>query len=267
MKHLIWLSIVSGYRSNSFKILLSLLMLSVWLAWLATGFSSRSPDTLMLDVGLSLQRIILTLMAVFWVQDLYYKDLERKAAIFLLAYPISRATYLLARFFGVWALITVSVLVSALLLYLAVRVGGGEYVQTFPINMGSPYIATWVYFWLDVTLVAAFAFMLCSVSETPNLPLLCAIAFSIAMHAMGPILDYLRYGDDVKEEHQQWIQPFIEDVINLLPDLDRLDLRAWTLYGEMPPVDLMFWGAAVAVSYTALFISLSIIGLNRREIV
>ena len=109
--------------------------------------------------------------------------------------------------------------------------------------------------------------MLCSVSETPNLPLLCAVAFSIAMHAMGPILDYLRYGSDAKEEHRQWIQPFIEDIIYVLPDLDRLDLRAWTLYGEIPPVDLMFWGAVIAVSYIALSLSLSVIGLNRREIV
>jgi Cu-processing system permease protein len=267
LKHLIWLSVVSGYRSNSFKILLFLLLVSVWLAWLATGFSSRSPETLMLDVGLSLQRIVLTLMAVFWVQDLYYKDLERKAAIFLLAYPISRATYLLARFLGVWGLITAAVIVSALLLYLAMLIGGGEYTQTFPVSLGSSYIVTWAYFWLDVTLVTAFAFMLCSVSETPNLPLLCAVAFSIAMHAMGPILDYLRYGSDVKEEHRQWIQPFIEDIIYVLPDLDRLDLRAWTLYGEIPPVDLMFWGAVIAVSYIALFLSLSVIGLNRREIV
>jgi ABC-type transport system involved in multi-copper enzyme maturation permease subunit len=267
LKHLIWLSIVSGYRSNSFKILLSLLLVSVWLAWLAAGFSARSPDTLMLDTGLSLQRIVLTLMAVFWVQELYYKDLERKAAIFLLAYPISRATYLLARFVGVWMLVTSAVIVSALLLYLLMLAGSGEYVQSQPVNMGYSYSITWAYFWLDVTLVAAFAFMLCSVSETPNLPLLCSIAFSITMHAMGPILEYLRYGSDVKEEHRQWIQPIIEDVIYLLPDLDRLDLRAWTLYGSMPPAELMFWGAAIAVSYISLFISLSIIGLNRREIV
>jgi Cu-processing system permease protein len=267
MKHLIWLSVVSGYRSNSFKILLVLLLVSVWMAWLAAGFSARSPDSLMLDVGLSLQRIVLTLMAVFWVQDLYYKDLERKAAIFLLAYPISRSTYLLARFFGVWLLITASVIVSGLLLYCAVSFSGGDYTQTFPINMGSSYIITWAYFWLDITLVAAFAFMLCSVSETPNLPLLCSIAFSIAMHSMGPILDYLRYANDAKDEHKEWIQPFIEDAIYILPDLDRLDLRAWTLYGDVPPSELLFWGVVVAVSYTVVFLSLSIIGLNRREIV
>jgi hypothetical protein len=57
-------------------------MASVLLAWLASSFSARSPATLLLDVGMSFQRIALILMAIFWVQELYYKDFKRKRRFF-----------------------------------------------------------------------------------------------------------------------------------------------------------------------------------------
>jgi Cu-processing system permease protein len=266
VKSLIWLSIISGFRSNSFRMLMIISFCCVVLALLASSFSARSPETLLLDVGLSLQRIVLTLMAVFWVQELYYKDLEKKTAIFLLAYPLSRAQYLISRFVGVSVLVTCAVMLSALMLVVAVAVSGIEYQQAWPINLGLPYVATWVYFWLDILIVVGFAFLLCSFSETPNLPVLCAIGFSIAMHSMGPILDYLRFSAEAEESHQLLIQPFIENVLYFLPDLDRLDIRVWTLYGQLPPFDLMVFATIAGVAYVAAFISLSIWGLNRREI-
>ncbi len=266
MKQLIWLSIVSGYRSNSFKLLIILCLGCIGLAWLSASFSARSPDTIMLDVGLSLLRIVLTLMGVFWVQELYYKDIERKAVIFLLAYPISRGQYLLARFTGVSLLVSCSVAFSALLLLLVMISGDAEYAQAWPVNLGGPYLATWLFFWLDIMLVVAFAFLLCSVSETPNLPTVCALGFSVAMHAMGPILDFLRFSAAADQSQKLLIQPLIEFFLAVLPDLDRLDIRPWTLYNEMPPADLMGLGAIMAIAYTLLFLSLSVICLNRREI-
>ena len=53
-------------------------------------------------------------MGVLWAQEIYYRDLDKKTALFLLAYPISRSRYLLARFTGVLCLLSVAtVLVAA----------------------------------------------------------------------------------------------------------------------------------------------------------
>jgi Cu-processing system permease protein len=267
MKWLVWLSIVAGYRSNSFRFLVVLSLLCVCLAWLASSFSARSPETLLLDVGMSFQRMALTLMAVFWVQELYYKDLEKKTAVFLLAYPVSRSGYLISRFIGVLLLTTVALIVSALLLYVVALLSYTDYEQMFPVNLGLSYVATWAYFWLDILVVVAFAFMLCSFSETPNLPVICAIGFAIAMHAMGPVLDYLSYAKGVEEVQKDWILPFIKNALYILPDLDRLDIRKWSLYGVMPAVSLLVWAAVSAVTYIVVFMSVSIYGLQRREIV
>jgi ABC-type transport system involved in multi-copper enzyme maturation permease subunit len=266
MKQLIWLSIVSGYRSNSFKLLVVLALVAIFLAWLAASFSARSSDTMMLDVGLSLQRIVLTLMAAFWVQELYYKDLEKKTAIFLLAYPMSRAQYLLARFTGVAVLELCALCLSALLLYGTVVFAGSSYEQGWPVNLGTPYLVTWLYFFLDIMVIISVTFLLCSVSETPNLPVLCALSFSVAMHAMGPIVEYLRYSARLEQNHQDLVQPIVEQLIYLLPDLSRLDIRPWSLYGELPSTQQLALGAGVAITYTIVFLASSIISLNRREI-
>jgi ABC-type transport system involved in multi-copper enzyme maturation permease subunit len=266
MRHLTWLSIVSGYRSNSFKLLAMLSLASIGFAWLAASFSARSPDTMMLDVGFSLQRIVLTLMATLWVQELYYKDLEKKTAIFLLSYPISRTRYLLARFTGVVWLVLFALCLSALLLYAAMVFAGSSYEQAWPINLGSPYLLTWLYFLLDIMVVIALTFLLCSVSETPNLPVLCALSFSVAMHAMGPIVEYLRYSARLEQNHQDLVQSIVEQLIYLLPDLSRLDIRPWSLYGELPTTQHLALGAGVAITYTIVFLTSSIISLNRREI-
>jgi ABC-type transport system involved in multi-copper enzyme maturation permease subunit len=206
-------------------------------------------------------------MAVFWVQELYYKDLEKKTAVFLLAYPVSRSGYLISRFIGVLLLTTAALVVSAVLLYIVALLNNTDYKQLFPVNLGFSYMTTWAYFWLDILVVVAFAFMLCSFSETPNLPVVCAIGFAIAMHAMGPVLDYLSYAKGVDEVQKDWILPFVKNVLYVLPDLDRLDIRKWTLYGVMPAPSLLMWGAVSAVAYIMIFISISIFGLQRREIV
>jgi ABC-type transport system involved in multi-copper enzyme maturation permease subunit len=265
MKWLIWLSIATGYRSNSFRFLVLLSLFSVLIAWLASSFSARSPETLLLDVGLSFQRLVLTLMSVFWVQELYYKDLEKKTAMFLLAYPISRAKYIVSRFISVAILSFIALLVSALLLYAVMLLAGPDYQQAWPVHMGLSYVFTWAYFWLDIMVVVAFAFMLSSFSETPNLPVVCTLGFAIAMHAMGPVLDYLAFSSS-SQEQKEWILPFVENVLYILPDLDRLDIRKWTLYGVMPPLSMLFWSLVTALSYILVFIFISVYGLQRREI-
>ena len=267
MTSLIWLSILSGYRSKSFRLFIVMAMASVLLAWLASSFSARSPATLLLDVGMSFQRIALILMAVFWVQELYYKDLEKKTAVFLLAYPISRPVYLVSRFIGVLLLTSVALVLCASLLYVVALLSHADYEQLFPSSLGLSYVATWAYFWLGILVIVSFAFMLSSFCETPNLPVICAIGFAVAMHAMGPVLDYLSYAKGVAGVQTDWILPFVKNALYILPDLDRLDIRKWSLYGVMPSTSLLLWGIVSAFSYIVLFLVVSIVGLQRRDIV
>jgi Cu-processing system permease protein len=84
-------------------LILVLGMLLVGVAFLAASFSPRQPKTVTMDVGFSGIRFSLVLFAVFWVQELVGREVERRTVLYALAYPVGRAAYLLGRFFGVLA--------------------------------------------------------------------------------------------------------------------------------------------------------------------
>ena len=142
MKVFIWSSLLSGIRSHSFQLLVVLSLLIIGLAWLAANFSARHPETLALDVGLSGMRAILIFMALFWVQDLIGRDIERKTVMFALSYPVPRSHYLLGRFFGIALLSAGSVAIMAAILWLTLQFKMVDYQQLTPIDTGMAYWAT-----------------------------------------------------------------------------------------------------------------------------
>jgi len=91
----------SGLRSHSFHAVFALGVLLIGGAYLAALLSPRQPETVALDVGLSGMRFALVLLALFWVQELVGREIERRTTTLFLAYPIPRSHYLLGRFVGI----------------------------------------------------------------------------------------------------------------------------------------------------------------------
>ena len=59
--------------------------------------------------------------------------------------------------------------------------------------------------------------------------------------------------------------PFIDAIQWLLPDLSRLDWRAWPMYGLAPEGIAIGLGLVLAASYIALLLALAVISFSRRE--
>jgi Cu-processing system permease protein len=164
--------------------------------WLLV-FHRASQKTVALDVGYTGLRLSLVLLSIFFG---YRSSLARKLSaawfFFSLTYPVSRAEYLLGRYFAVLALSGLAALLLALLLLLVVLVGGGQYDQEFPVALGFPFWITVAGIWLDAAVVGAFAMFIASLSTVTALPLVLGIAFAIAGKGLGPALDYLAKGED-----------------------------------------------------------------------
>lgn len=258
-------AILSGIRSRGIQTLFALGLLTLGFAWLAANFSARHPLTLSMDVGLSSMRFILLLMALFWVQDLLAKDIERKSVMFVLAYPVPRSSFILGRFVGIAALAAMATLIIGSLLWLLLWVGPIDYVQGTPIELGLPYWTTLLYQYLGVLVVIAFAVLIATISTTPMLPLLVGIAFAIVGSAVGPTYDYLMTSIYADETQQQALSPVLESVLWVLPDLSRLDIRIWALYGKMPQSTILIAGPAMAFGYIAVLLGLAINRFQARE--
>ncbi|MEI8163784.1 MAG: hypothetical protein WCI19_11670 [Betaproteobacteria bacterium] len=254
----------AGLRSRSIQGILILGALLVGVAYLSASFSPRQPRTVALDVGLSGLRITLILFALFWVQELVGREIERRTVLFSLTYPVARGNYVLGRYLGVIGLLGLAALLLGLLLWLAVLTTGGGYEQGFVIAAGLPYWLTVFGLWVDAAVVAAFALWLSTFATVPMLPLALGLAFAVGGKSLGAVAEYLGKGADGDAELMRFA-PVINAIQWVLPDLSRLDWRAWPMYGLAPEALAVALALALAASYAALLVALAVITFSRRD--
>ena len=252
----------AGLRSRSIQGVLVLGVLLVAVAWLSASFSPRAPQTVALDVGLSGLRFSLVLFALFWVQELVGREIDKRTVLFALTYPVPRGHYLLGRYLGVVGLLALAALLLGLLLWVVVSKAGGGYNQGFAVAPGRAYWATVAGLWLDAAVVAAFALLLASLLTVPMLPLALGLAFAVAGKSLGAALEYLARGDDPSTAY---LKPVVDAIAWMLPDLSRLDWRPWPMYGQAPDDSAVVAGLLMAGAYGGLMLALAVLQFNRRE--
>lgn len=255
----------AGFRSRALLGYFVFGLVLVAFAYLAASFSMRQLKTVTLDVGFSGLRFCLVFISITLVQDLVGREIERRSVVFSLAYPASRASYLLGRFFGVLALTATATLILGLLLWFATLVVGGEYEQEHRVAIGLPYWMTLSGIWLDACVVAAFTLLVSSIATVPLLPLAAGITFSVVGKAIGPVLAYVESGADRGEALARAYQPVLATAKWIVPDLSALDWRSWPMYGVAP--DFVFIQASLlaALFYAAGLIGIAVWMFARRE--
>lgn len=255
----------SGIRGRSFQVVFVLGLALIALAFLSGNFSPRQPRTVALDVGLSGLRIALVLLNLFWVQELVAREVDRKTVIFSLAYPVSRAVFLLGRFLGVQILSVVACVILGLLLLVAVLLAGGGYEQEHMVSLGWPYVICLLGVMIDAAVVAAFALLISSLSTVSVLPLMLGLAFAIGGKALGATLLYIADGADGDTDMVKQYGAGLRFAQWLIPDLSRLDWRDWPMYGLVPEMSYISFSLLMALSYIVLLLGLAIWYFSRRE--
>ncbi|KPV41421.1 hypothetical protein AN478_02260 [Thiohalorhabdus denitrificans] len=252
-----------GVRSRSFFALVLVGLLAMVAAYFASFFSGRHPATIAMDVGVSAIRILGVLLVLFWTQELFSRDIDRKVLFSTLTYPLPRRSYVLGRFLGLGLLVLAALVVFGLLLAGLGSAAGFGYQQSTPVNNGIAVAGVVGGLWVDLMTVAAFTWLLSSVSTSPLLPFLLGLAFAWAARTLGPVLAYL------SSEQARGLEKGFEGPLNfirwLLPDLSRLDFRDGLLYGQWPETDFILAALANGAGYILLLLGLSVLVFNRRE--
>lgn len=253
----------AGLRSRSIQAILVLGVFLVGVAYLAAFFSPRQPTTVAMDVGFSGMRISLVLFALFWGQELFGREIERRTVLFALAYPVPRSHYLLGRYFGIVSLLALAAVLLGVLLWLAVLLTSNRYNQFFPVSMGLPFWACVFGLWVDAAVVTAFAMCVSSLSTVPILPLALGLGFAVAGRGLGTVLEYLRNG--TLGGGFEGLRVIVEAIQWFLPDLSRLDWRVAPIYGLPMDLGAMGWGLLMAAGYAGLMMGLASLSFSRRQ--
>lgn len=257
-----------AFHSRLSPIALWLIAALVAAVILAAQFSARQPATISLDVGLSVIRLALPLLAILLVQELFIREFERKLYLSSFTYPRARVYWLLGR---VAAILLVGVglllLMGAILAALTLLASHG-YKQATPVSLGLPYVITLMFIAIDLLLVIAIATLLAVTARTPSFVLIGTIGFTLIARSYTPIIELLRSNPYVVSS---FADPRIyQDSLGLLafflPDLGRLDVRMIALYDKMefmPPEWSLLIGATLA--YVAALLGMAVWVLNKRE--
>ena len=255
----------SGFRSRSVHAILVLGVLLVGVAYLSSSFSPRQPMTVALDVGLSGMRFSLVLFALFWVQELVGREIERRTVMYALSYPVSRGVYIIGRYLGILGLLALATLLLGMLLWLTTFFVGVAYEQGFRLALGFPFWVTVFGVWVDAALVAAFALWIASLSTVPMLPVALGAAFAVAGKSLGAVIDYLERGADNDPLFVSKFTPLIETIQWVLPDLSRLDWRVWPMYDLSPGLPTIALALLMAAGYSIVMLGLAVLTFSRRE--
>ncbi|QLI80984.1 ABC transporter permease [Chitinibacter fontanus] len=258
-------SLQIGLRGNTIRGIALFGAFLIFLAYLTGSFSPRQPQTVALDVGFSFLRITLVFLAIFWIQELISKEIDKKTIYFTLAYPIPRWQYLISRYIAVLALSAVFTLIYALMLLMAATYANTEYQQQFIVNLGAPFWFTLLGLYLDVAVVTSFALLVATFATTPLLPLALGLIYAIAGKGLGAALEYIHAGADGNAKMVSNFKQLL-DVINwLIPDLSRLDWRISALYNLPINYSAMALSCLMAISYICILLSLAALIFQRRE--
>ena len=197
--------------------------------------------------------------------ELVGREVERRTVLYALAYPVSRAAYLVGRFAGVVSLLGVASLMLGSLLWVSARYSGGQYVQAFVVQLGWPYWIAIGGLWADAIVVAAFALLIATLSTVPMLPVALGAAFAVAGKTLGAALDYMARGADGDQDLLNRYGPLVETIQWVLPDLSRLDWRIWPMYGVPLGADVIAYALLLACGYVVILMSLAVFAFARRE--
>lgn len=254
-----------GFRSRVFRGLAAIGVLLLFLAWLSGAFSLRQPAIVAMDVGLSGLRFLGTFFVLYWVQEVLMRDVERRTIMLALAYPVSRASYVIGRWLGIVGLVAMTIAVWAAGLAVLAHISDWGYAGSVRPQLGFAFPIVLFGFLIDMLVISVFAVWLTSIAQTPLVPLLGGAGFAVAARLIGPSMDYLQFSISADPAMATQVLPILEVVRWVVPDLSRLDWRTAVLYNRWPSVTEMAGGVSLACGYVLIFVTLAVRNFRNRD--
>ena len=196
--------------------------------------------------------------ALFLGTTSFFKDVDRKVVYFVLSKPVSRAQFLLGKFFGLCAVL---LLTSAILGVVYLGVVGYESAAG---GMGAAIdwmglVAIAMQF-LEMALFLAFAIFVSTFSSS-----LLSIVYTSAIFFLGHIVSALI--EDAKTVGIGGVKFFLVEVLYyIFPNLEKFDIRSVAIYSVPEPLVSFALAFAYATVYIVLLLSAAVWIFDKKEI-
>jgi ABC-type transport system involved in multi-copper enzyme maturation permease subunit len=210
-----------------------------------------------------------SVLAVVMTAQLFFSEIDNKTALTLLAKPLSRAEFLLGKFFGAWAVLGVFVLVLAGLQgavlwareqeLIALAEQSGKIPATFSVvGLGQLVLMQWLRLGVVIAIVLAISALARTFLFAVVVGSLAVVAGQLQWIAQDA---FLRPTDSAAYAAFLWVST------RLIPNLQQFNLADALVLGSSAVED----GALIAVgfsgvAYLAAYLTLGALIFRRREI-
>lgn len=203
------------------------------------------------DVGLSAINIFGVLVALFVGVGILFREMERRTVQTTLATPIARHEYLLGKFFGLAAAITLNAVLMSLALFGVL----GWYGAFDP-----PLLTAVFLLWVELMFITAAAVFFSSFST----PIFSAL-FTAAVYLVGHLLWALPMLEE--KLPPGWWARAVRVVYLVLPDLEYGDVRALAVHGLPIPFERVALATAYGLGYAGVLLVIACLAFRRRDLV
>lgn len=203
------------------------------------------------DVGLSAINVFGLMVTLFVGVGIIFKDMEKRTVQVTLSGPVARWEYLLGKYLGLSAAITLNTLLMTLLLY----------GMLFLRDAADPVLLVAVFMlWVELLFITAAAVFFSSFS-TPIFSALFTAATYVVGHlawSLTLLEARLPAGGFASAVHYLYL---------LVPDLEYGDLRSQAVHGVTISTQQVVFATAYELGYAGLLLAIAAFAFRRRDLV
>lgn len=226
-------------------------VLMILFAQVVANLTFGRADRVVRSIGLSGMAMALDLLAVLLGAAIIHREVERKTALVVLTRPVSRATFVVGRFFGVASATTIAAVGFGAIFVLTLLSVRGTPTSLDAVAMGGALLESWV--------VAGFAVLL-SCLTTPSLGAGIALGFIIAASSIDGVVN-------LTAKSGGFMHDLAVGLSYVLPSFARLNFREAAIYGDLVPAGTVLQAAGYAACFAGAFLALGTLALRNKELI
>lgn len=228
-----------------------------------SSFSMRQVQELAVTLSLATVSLVLLVLSLLLGASSIWRDVERRYSASILTLPVSRHTYVLAKFCSIGIFLAVCGFILAVAAAVVIPLTAAAYPSDLPIAWSAILLAI-VADILKYTLLAAVAILLSAISTSFFLPFFGTLAIYLAGSASQEVYEYVT-GEFGKEIPALSLAA-IKGVYYLLPNFAAFDFKVHAVYALPLTLEAVLLPAGYFVTYTGLLLGVAVWVFGHREL-
>ena len=238
------------------RVLYNLIVFALLLIAAAILFGTISvgiEEIILVNLGLSSISVFGLLMAIFIGIGLVSKEIERRTIYNILSKPVTRAEFIVGKYFGLLLTLLVNTLIMTSGFYLALLYEKRRLEAADLVPLGAI-----CFILLQFALVVAVAIFFSCIST----PILSAV-FTFCLYVIGNLLGDIRWFG--QESQSRALEMLTSTLYYLLPNFGDFNFIARAAHGESVPSYLLVSNTCYAALYVTVLISAAVLIFEERE--